>query len=116
MERLKTHEEEEFNRLADEWEKTHANWQLTHIENHPNVKIIVSLGKGAIPFVLEKLKNDRLWYIIMERIILNEFDEDLQVDYEEGGPEEISGGRYLHLEGNRQACLKWAEKNKKKYS
>ena len=105
----------ELEQWAREWEGTHGNWQLTHIRNHPRVESMVKLGKEAIPFVLEKLEKNRLWYIPMEEIIRREFDEDLEVTDNEGEPEGISGGRYTHLEGYREACQRWAEENKERY-
>jgi len=38
-----------------------------------------------------------------------------EVTDNEGEPEGISGGRYTHLEGYREACQKWAEENKERY-
>ncbi|EKD53098.1 MAG: hypothetical protein ACD_61C00155G0002 [uncultured bacterium] len=101
-----------FDGLANEWELTHLNWQLTHIENHENVEEIVKLGPEVIPLILERMKSDRLWSIPMEKIIADVFDQKLDVDImTEGEPEDKSSGRYTHMEGHREACIKWAESN-----
>ncbi len=97
-----------FNMLAGEWEKTHGNWQLTHIRNHPNVKKMVDLGTNVLPFMFQRLTDNVLWFIPIEQIAINEYDEEIKPTQKD----DPSLGKYSHLEGNREACVSWGKKMK----
>ena len=107
--------------LATQWEKTHDDWQLTHIRNHPAVSELAILGKEAIPFMLNRLEGNVLWYIPIEKIVLNEFDEEILPDKDQNAEgkgrykNEYQRTKYGHLEGHRKSIEKWVLENKDKF-
>lgn len=101
---------------ANDWESEFIRGQLTHIQSHPSVEFFVKQGKEAVPFIVEKLLKNRLWYIPLEKIIRKEFDVSIRdtgkVSYPLGsGYNKDLDNRLDHLEWHRQECLEWAIKN-----
>jgi hypothetical protein len=108
--------EKKYLEWAEDWENYMPRGQLTHIRVHPAVEMFVSEGKKAIPFILERMKEKRLWFLPLEKIILNEYDEEIKPDEKtsdntivEDDPVEA---KFANLEGYRTACFNWARKNK----
>lgn len=106
----------QYDEWANEWEEDMKRGQLTHIRVHPNVQKFVEEGKKAIPFIIERMIKKRLWYIPMERIIENEFDEEIEptekfMDSPEIPDEDCIEAKFDFLEGHRLACLNWAKEH-----
>jgi hypothetical protein len=103
-----------YNQWAEEWNDQLVKGQLTHIQAHPSVGKFVKEGQEAIPFILKKLLDNRLWYIPLEKIIYNEFDERIE-PHEEEIQKPVSkdplDAKFAFLEGHRTACVDWAIKN-----
>lgn len=99
-----------FNKLADVWEGSFSDWanpQLTHINNHPSVKAMESLGEKALPMMFDRLKNIIFYIEPIRNIIYKEFDEEIEGDINIPDGE----GKYGFLEKERVACTAWWKKH-----
>lgn len=108
--------EKKYLEWAKDWEDYMVRGQLTHIRVHPAVEMFVNEGEKAIPFILNRLEEKRLWFLPLEKIILNEFDEVIKpienVSSKVVEEEDPIEAKFAHLEGYRTACFSWARKNK----
>lgn len=113
---IEAERKERYDAWANKWEGEMTRGQLTHIQNDPAVEMFVDEGKVAIPYILDKLQGNRLWYIPLEKIIENEYDRVI-LSSEDLGPDKfvdktLIDVKFAFLEDHRVACLKWARKNK----
>jgi hypothetical protein len=105
-----------YGEWANEWEEEMKRGQLTHIRNHPSVDLFVKEGQKAVPFIIERMQQKRLWFIPLEKIITEEFGEEIEpaeqfVDSPEVREPDYIEAKFEFLEGHRLACLDWAKKN-----
>jgi hypothetical protein len=112
---IEVERKERYDTWAKEWEGEMTRGQLTHIQNNPVVEMFVNEGKMAIPYILCKLQENRLWYIPLEVIALNEFGDEIVPDKIDQTNIPVSEdpieAKFSYLEGHRTACIEWARDN-----
>lgn len=112
---IEVERKERYDTWAKEWEGEMTRGQLTHIQNNPVVEMFVNEGKMAILYILCKLQENRLWYIPLEVIALNEFGDEIVPDKIDQTNIPVSEdpieAKFSFLEGHRTACMEWARDN-----
>jgi len=104
---------EEYQIKARAYEDEMIRGQLTHIRNCEPANYFRGQGARAVPFILERLKSKILWFIPLQNIITDVFDEEIEeaevqkIREESADPIE---NKYSYLEGHRIALLEWAKK------
>ena len=104
--------EAELVELARHWEETkYESAQATHVFAHPAAR---EFGKRteAIPFMLERLKADITWVRPLEDAISLSGGDIGCVDHSLVAPPtgNVLHDKLNHLEGERVAILRWAQK------
>ncbi len=62
----------QFDTLADQWESETAVFSMAYQRTeHPAFGRILTMGKQAIPWAVERLREDVLWYLVLERLVDN---------------------------------------------
>lgn len=103
----------EYEAKAKAYEDEMIRGQLTHVRNCEPAKYFLDQGAQAVPFILERLKSKILWYIPLEKIITDVFDEEIEEAHVQGNIEESADpieNKYSYLEGHRIALFEWAKK------
>lgn len=103
----------DYETKAREYEDEMIKGQLTHVRNCEPAKYFRDQGARAVPFILERLKSKILWYIPLENIVLDVFDEEIEnAEIKENTKEYTDPieNKYSYLEGHRVALFEWAKK------
>ena len=86
------HEEEEFQRLADQWRRETGHFSyLPRKYRHPSYQRILAMGQFAVPFILRSLKEEGGWW----------FDALARLANEDPAKDAVG------FDGCREAWLKW---------